>query len=49
MCRRNRLRGCVVLGVGLGLVVGYLLESWLLCCCGGIGCILTGIGMMQGR
>lgn len=50
MCRKNQLRGCVLLGFGLGLVVGHCLDSWLLCCCGGgilavlALCILKGCG-----
>ena len=43
MCRRNYLRGAFCLGLGLGILVGYMLESWLLCCCGGI-CLL-GVGV----
>ena len=31
---------------GLGLILGHCLESWLLCCCGGLclmalGCCVT--------
>ena len=47
MCRRNQLRGGVLLGIGLGLVIGYCLESWLLCCCGGVGLLLVGLCMMN--
>lgn len=47
MCRRNQLRGGVLLGIGLGLVIGYCLESWLLCCGGGVGLLLVGLCMMN--
>ncbi len=43
MCRRNHLRGCLLLGVGIGLVLGNSLESWLLCTCGGIGLVLLAL------
>ncbi len=43
MCRRNHLRGALLLGLGLGVLIGYMLESWLLCCGGGI--ILLGCGV----
>ena len=39
MCRRNYLRGCCALAFGLGLMVGYCLESWFFCCCGGVALI----------
>lgn len=42
MCRRNHLRGCLMLGFGLGLLIGQCLESWILCTVGGI--ILAGSG-----
>ena len=47
MCRRNQLRGCIVLGFGIGVCVGYLLDSWLLCCLGGIILICIGLSMMS--
>lgn len=43
MCRRNHLRGCLLIGIGIGLVLGHSLESWLLCTCGGIGLLLLGL------
>jgi len=47
MCRKNHLRGCLALGFGIGIVVGYLLDSWLLCCMGGAILVLTGFSMMN--
>lgn len=47
MCRRNRLRGCLVLGLGLGILIGYFLASWFLCCIGGIALIVIGLWMMK--
>ena len=49
MCRKNNLRGCLILGLGIGVAVGYLIDSWLLCCMGGIVLILTGFCMMNRR
>ena len=43
MCRRNHLRGALLLGLGLGVLVGYMLESWLLCCGGGIALVGCGV------
>lgn len=36
--------GCVMLGFGLGLMIGYCLESWFMCCCGGIVFLILGYG-----
>lgn len=43
MCRKNHLRGCLLLGIGIGLVIGYNLGSWILCICGGIALVLLGL------
>ena len=42
MCRRNHLLGVSILAFGLGILVGYSLESWFLCSFGGL--VLIGIG-----
>ena len=42
MCRKQTVRGLCALFFGLGLVTGYALESWLLCCLGGL--VLMGLG-----
>ena len=47
MCRKSQLRGCLILGLGIGIAVGYLLDSWLLCCMGGIFLIVSGFCMMN--
>lgn len=47
MCRKSHLRGWCLLCFGLGLMVGYSLKSWLLCCCGGIGLIILGFFVMH--
>ena len=49
MCRKNRLHGCCILFFGLGLIIGHCLESWFLCCCGGIALIVLGICVMKKR
>jgi hypothetical protein len=43
MCRRNHLRGCLCLGVGIGMFVGYTLESWLISTAVGLGLISLGL------
>lgn len=47
VCRRNQLRGFVLLGFGVGLIVGHGLDSWLLCWCGGGGLILLALCMLK--
>ena len=49
MCRKNNLRGCLVLGLGVGIAVVYVLDSWVLCCMGGIVLIVLGFCMMNQR
>ena len=47
MCRRNQIRGALLLGIGLGLLIGSCLESWFLCCGGGLGLLLCGLCVMN--
>lgn len=47
MCRKNHLRGCLLLGIGIGLLIGHCLESWFLCTFGGIGLILLGFLILK--
>ena len=42
MCRKNHLHGCCVMAFGAGLIVGYCLESWAICCFGGLMLIALG-------
>lgn len=49
MCRKKYLHGCCALCFGLGVMVGHSLESWFLCCFGGLGIIFLGICMMRRR
>lgn len=49
MCRVKTVRGCCCLCFGLGLMVGYALESWLLCSGGGLGLILFGLLLCRQR
>ena len=49
MCRRNQLLGCVMLGFGLGMIIGYSLESWLLCTCGSVALLVLGFGSLRGK
>lgn len=47
MCRRNQLLAYVMLGFGLGLLIGFCLESWFVCTCGGILFVILGFGGMR--
>lgn len=47
MCRRNQLRGALLLGLGIGILIGHLLDSWLLCCSGGIILVVFGFGILN--
>ena len=47
MCRRNHLRGVLLLGLGVGILIGYMLESWLLCCGGGIALLCCGVYVLR--
>lgn len=49
MCRKTVLRGWCLLCLGLGMILGHCLESWILCCGGGAGLILLGILTAQKR
>ena len=43
MCRQNQLRGMLLLGIGLGLLMGAWVESGVWCCLLGIGVAMAGI------
>ena len=43
------MQGFCVLCFGLGLMVGYALESWLLCSVGGLSLILFGLLLTKQR
>ncbi len=47
MCRRNHLRGALLLGMGLGILIGYMLESWFLGCGGGILLLVCGVYILR--
>ena len=49
MCRKNQLRGWCAVCFGLGLFTGYALDSWLLCCFGGMAVILAGLVLVSKR
>lgn len=49
MCRKNHLHGCCVISFALGLIVGHCLESWFLCCFGGMAMIVLGLCMLRRR
>jgi len=47
MCRKNHLRGCCILAFALGLIVGHCMESWFVCCGGGVALIVLGFCVMR--
>ena len=49
MCRKSQMRGYVLLGLGVGLIIGYMVDSWLLCSIGGCGMIAAGFWMITKR
>ncbi len=49
MCRKKTMQGCCCSCFGIGLIVGYALESWLLCSAGGLALIFFGLLLMKGR
>ena len=46
MYRKNQMHGCCILCFGLGLMVGHCLESWFLCCFGGLALLFLGFSVM---
>ena len=49
MCRKRFLHGCAIVAFGLGVMVGYCLESWFWCSFGGLGLITLGCAIMRRR
>jgi len=47
MCRRNQLQGVALVGLGLGLLVGCMIEGTFWCCALGIGAVLLGLVQCQ--
>ncbi|MDO5399981.1 MAG: hypothetical protein Q4F17_03250 [Eubacteriales bacterium] len=49
MCRKKHLQGCCCIVFALGVMIGHSLESWFLCCCGGIVLIVLGLCIIRQR
>ena len=49
MCRRNHLYGCCIMAFGAGLIVGHCLESWFVCCFGGLMLMAMGLLVLRSR
>ena len=49
MCRKKQLQGWCLLCFGLGLIFGHCLQSWLLCCLGGLALIIFGLLLARRR
>ena len=47
MCRRDRLLGILAAGVGIGMLLACFFESGFLCCCVGLGLLVTGVLVLQ--
>lgn len=49
MCRKRFLYGGCILCFGLGVMMGYYLESWFWCSFGGLGLVVLGLIVMCRR
>lgn len=49
MCRKNQLQGACLMAFAVGLMVGHSLESWFLCCCGGLTVLVFGFVVFRRR
>lgn len=49
MCRKKTMQGVCCICFGFGLMVGYALESWLLCSAGGLALVFLGLVIMKQR
>lgn len=49
MCRKKQLQGWCIVSFGLGLMLGYAIESWLLCSAGGLLLIFFGLLVTRQR
>ncbi len=47
MCRRSHLRGWCLIALGLGLMIGHCMESWLLCSFGGFCLVILGLCVLR--
>ena len=47
MCRKNQLMGCNLIAFGLGMLVGFGLESGFWCWVLGVGLIAFGFAALQ--
>ena len=45
MCRKNQLQGCCGICLGLGIMVGYWLDSWFFCSIGALALIFLGFSL----
>lgn len=49
MYRKKYMRGCCGACLGLGMILGHCMESWLICCCGGAVLLFMGLCWMGNR
>ena len=49
MCRKKVMQGCCCLCFGLGMMMGYALESWFWCSVGGLGLLFLGLMLLKSR
>ena len=49
MYRKKYMHGCCGACLGLGMILGHCLESWLLCCGGGAVLLFMGLCWMGSR
>ena len=49
MCRKKQAQGWCCLCFGLGLMVGFYLDSVLLCALGGLCLMIAGLALSRGK
>ena len=47
MCRKTVLQGWCLMMLGLGLMLGHSIESWLACSVGGLVLVCMGFFLMR--
>ena len=47
MCRKNQLMGVSLLGLGVGLLLGCMVESAFWCSCFGVCAVVVGVCLLQ--
>lgn len=49
MCRKNHMQGCCLACLGIGILLGYWINTWLFCVAGSLGLLFLGFCRMRQR